>query len=171
MSEFDFKARFISALPSVPPELGLGFEEFVVYERSRLGAIAPQDADFLVTHGLPRDAAPFLSFAAYSEAQIAQRLSVFGISDNYFPLGHNGSGDVVAIDRLSREVVYLNHDVDNARVFINSTLSLFAQCLCIFQEHLRDNRLQWCLAEIERVDPAAAMPGTMWAEAVNEEFG
>lgn len=171
MTDFDFRARFVSALPSVPPELDLCFDEFVVYERSRLGAIAPQDADFLVDQGLPCDAAPFLSFAAYSEAEIAHRRSVYAIADHYFPLGHNGSGDVVALDGLNREVVYLNHDFDNERVFINTTLTLFAQCLCIFQEHMRDNRLAWCLAEIERVDPAAAVPGTMWAEAVNEAFG
>ncbi|WP_459749120.1 SUKH-4 family immunity protein [Pseudomonas sp. 3A(2025)] len=150
--------------------MDLGLDEFVVYERDLLASLAVQDADFLVEQGLPCDAAPFLSFAAYTEAQRTHRLSVFGIGDDYFPIGHNGSGDVLAIERSSREVVYLNHDFNNERVFINSTLLQFAECLCIFQEHLRDNRMAFCLTEIERIDPAAARPGTMWAEAVKEAF-
>ncbi|MGC6372167.1 hypothetical protein [Pseudomonas sp. K2I15] len=56
-------------------------------------------------------------------------------------------------------------------MFINSTLMLFAQCLCIFQEHLRNSRIERCLAETEQVDPAAAVPGAMWADAVSEELG
>lgn len=171
MTRLDFKARFISALPSLPAELDLGLDEFVVYARSELSSIAAQDADFLVEQGLPCDAAPFLSFAAYTESQRTHRLSVFGLCDDYFPIGHNGSGDIVAIDRVSREIVYLNHDFNNERVLINSTLLQLAECLCVFQEHLRDNTMAFCLTQIERIDPAAAVPGTMWAEAVREAFG
>lgn len=170
MTGFDFKARFISSQPRVPSEPDLGLDEFVVYEAGQVCSLAPQDAELLVKQGLPRDAAPFLSFEAYSSSQIAHRLMVYGISEDYFPLGQNGSGDVLAIDRRSREVVYFNHDFDNARVFINSTLVLFAQCLCIFQEHLLDSTMERCLVEIARVDSAAAVPGTMWADAVSEEL-
>ncbi|QJI38584.1 SUKH-4 family immunity protein [Pseudomonas sp. ADAK13] len=170
MTGFDFKARFIAALPFVPPELDLCLGEFVVYEAGQVSALAPQDSQFLLKQGLPRDAAPFLSFEAYSASQIAHRLTVYGLSNDYFPLGHNGSGDVLAIDRRSREVVCFNHDFDNERVFINATLMQFAQCLCLFQEHLRDGRIDRCLAEIERVDPAAAVPGAMWTDAVSEEL-
>lgn len=172
MTGFDFKARFISSQPRVPsePDLGLGLDEFVAYKAGQVCSLAPLDAELLVEQGLPRDAAPFLSFEAYSSSQIAHRLMVYGISEDYFPLGQNGSGDVLAMDLRSREVVYFNHDFDNARVFINSTLVLFAQCLCIFQEHLRDSTMERCLVEIARVDSAAAVPGTMWADAVSEEL-
>ncbi|MCS3418648.1 hypothetical protein M2399_003823 [Pseudomonas sp. BIGb0450] len=170
MTGFDFKARFLAALPIFPPEPDLSFDEFVVYEAGEFCSLAAQDAQFLVKQGLPRDAAPFLSFEAYSAGEIAHRLTVYGISEDHFLLGHNGSGDALAIDRRTREVVSFNHDFNNERVFINSTLMLFAQCLCIFQEHLRDSTIERCLAEIERVDPAAAAPSAMWAGAVSEEL-
>jgi len=35
MTGFDFKVRFISALPFVPPELDLRLDEFVVFEAGR----------------------------------------------------------------------------------------------------------------------------------------
>lgn len=169
MANFDFKARFISALPPLPPDLALG--EFVAYRYGNLSSLAAQDAAFLVNQGMPRDAAPFLSFEAYSEPQVNQRRVVFGIDADYFPLGHNGSGDVLAIGCRNREIVYFNHDFDNARVFINSTLAQFAECLCVYQAHLRDDRMNSCLAQIARVDGAAALPGTMWAEDIRASLG
>jgi hypothetical protein len=68
MTGFDFKARFISSQPRVPSEPDLGLDEFVVYEAGQVCSLAPQDAELLVKQGLPRDAAPFPSFEAYSSS-------------------------------------------------------------------------------------------------------
>lgn len=171
MTDFDFKAQFIAVLPSMPPELDLNFDEFIAFNPSDVACIPVQEAEFLLKHGLPRDAAPFLSFEGYSAEEIVRRLTIFGIAERYYPLGHTGSGDVLALDRETREIVYFNHDADSARVFINSTLIQFARCLCIFQAHLRDDTMEHCLANIRHVDPAAAEPGTMWADEVDAELG
>ncbi|MFL1501073.1 SUKH-4 family immunity protein [Pseudomonas sp. O64] len=171
MSEFDFKARFVAALPSLPPVLYLQLDEFIFWEAGQLPVMPEEDAEFLVKQGLPDGAAPFLSFAVYSDTEATRRRMIFGVADHYFPLGHTGSGDVLALDCQTREVVYFNHDFNNQRVFINATLPLFAQCLCVFQQHLRDNTMARCLDEIGRIDPLAAAPGSLWAEEVSAELG
>lgn len=133
--------------------------------------MAEHDAEFLLEQGLPESAAPFLNFAAYSAAEATRRRTIFGVAEHYFPLGHTGSGDVLALDCRSGEVVYFNHDFNHERMLINTSLRLFAQSLCVFQQHLRDNTMVRCLAEIERIDPVAAAPGSMWADDVSAELG
>lgn len=171
MKASDFKAQFIAVLPALPPGLNLRLKKFIAWQARELPAMDEQDTTFLVHQGLPAGAAPFLSFAVYDEAEAARRLATCGIIDHYFPLGHTGCGDVLALDCKTREVVYFNHDANNERVFINTTLMLLAQCLCLFQRHLRDNTLMNCLAQIEHLDPAAAATGTMWADEVSAELG
>ena len=145
-------------------------DEFVVFHIANLAMLDDADSAFLLEQGLPRDASPFLSFAAYTPEEIRERLDTFAVSKDYFPIGHNGSGDIVAIDTNRGEVVYFNHDANNLRVFINSTLPLFAECLCIFQEHLRSGMMHSCLSDIEAVDAKAAKTGSMWHDAVLAEI-
>lgn len=170
MTDFDFKTHFISLLPPDPPGLDLGFDEFITFNPTDLATLPAPDAEFLLKHGLPRDAAPFLSFEAYSQAEAQRRLAIFAIANHYYPLGHTGSGDVIALDRHSGTIVYFNHDAHHARVLINTSLPQFARSLCVFQAHLRDNTMARCLPEIECIDPAAAVPGTMWADEVSAEL-
>ncbi|WP_339481538.1 SUKH-4 family immunity protein [Pseudomonas sivasensis] len=140
MTDFDFKTHFISVLPPNPPGLDLGFDEFITFNPSDLATLPAPDAEFLLKHGLPRDAAPFLSFEAYSQAEAQRRLAIFAIANHYYPLGHTGSGDVIALDRHSGTIVYFNHDAHHARVLINTSLPQFARSLCVFQAHLQTTR-------------------------------
>lgn len=172
MAHFDLKTRYIAALPSVPPELELHLDEFIGFDAKALSVLAQEDKAFLLEHGLPRQASPFLSFTAYSPTEIQGCIDTSALPPNYFPIGQNGSGDLVAIDLVTREVIYFNHDAHNLRVFINSTLPQFAECLCIYQEHLVAAKMTHCLAAIERIDPRAAISDSMWhaevmAEAAN----
>ncbi|MGB4810898.1 MAG: SUKH-4 family immunity protein [Methylophilaceae bacterium] len=169
MASFNFKIRFIST-PPVPPELNLHLDEFVEFSQHNLSSLAQEDRAFLASQGLPRDASPFLSFAAYSQAEIAERIETFALTTNLFPIGHNGSGDVIAIDKSSREVVYFNHDMYNLRVFINSSLPLFAECLCIYQEHLHNKKMHSCLMAIETIDMAAARTDGMWSAEIKQSM-
>jgi hypothetical protein len=169
MVPFDFKARFVAALPPMPPGLELHWDEFVEFEPSRLSALSEDDRSFLTSNGLPRAASPFLAFAAYSAPEIAERVETFAVPGSYFPIGHNGSGDIIAIELTTREIVYFNHDNENLRVFINTTLRQFAECLCVYQEHLRDDTMRDCLAAIASADAPAAMPATMWYNEITAE--
>jgi hypothetical protein len=169
MPHLDFRRRFLAALPTVPPELELRLDEFIQFDNTTLHILDEEDATLLLANGLPRDASPFLSFEAYSLKQVESRLETFGISQSYFPIGHTGSGDVMAIDLKTREVVYFNHDLDNNRVLINSSLLQFLECLCVYQEHLAQGTMASCLVEIAKLDRKATLDGTKWqAEVVNE---
>jgi hypothetical protein len=170
MPAFDFKSRFLAALPPIPPELDLNWDEFVVFDADTVASLAEEDAEFLTTQGLPCDAAPFLSFYAYSEDEVAQRLEVFSLAENILPLGHNGSGDILALDKNTREVVNFNHDADNLRIFINSTLPKFAESLCVYQEHQNSKSMHQCLADIAAVDSMAAQNGCMWHSEIMAEI-
>jgi hypothetical protein len=169
MTAQDFKPRFLAALPTMPVGLDLHLDEFVVFENADLSGLAEEDAVFLVTQGLPRDASPFLSFAAYTQDEIEQRLETFALPQNIFPIGHNGSGDILAIDKDSGEVVYFNHDANNLRVFINSSLLQFAECLCVYQEHLISEKMRQCIVAIAAVDSAAALTSSMWNSEIIAE--
>ena len=164
MNGTEFKNRYIKSLPPVPEGLDVKLDEFVLFDFQTLesGDLNKKDKEFLLEAGLPRDASPFLSFQAYSLKDIASRREVFGIDESFFPIGHNGSGDSVAIDTISGEVVYFNHDFHMKKVFINSSLRQFAECLCIYQEHMTNSTMNSCLEEIEDVDPSAIEKEAMW---------
>lgn len=166
MGYFDFRRRFIASLPG---NLDLRLDEFIDFDPAVVSGLHSEDSAFLLNDGLPRDAAPFLHFEAYSKEQLGNCAKTFGLSEPVFPIGQNGSGDVVAIDLSSREVVYFNHDANNLRVFINSSLAQFAESLCIYQEHLSTQTMPLCLAAISASDAKAARVGTMWHEEVQAE--
>ncbi|MGY0653039.1 SUKH-4 family immunity protein [Luteimonas sp. A537] len=126
--------------------------------------------DLLLEQGLPRDASPFLTFYAYSQPEIESRKEVFGIPESCFPIGHNGSGDVLVVDTDTREIIYFNHDNHNVRVLINSSLPQFAESLCIYQEHLTKGAVGVCMAAIAAIDTRAVIQGSMWQSEISSEI-
>ena len=172
MNGTEFKKRFVESLPPMPQEIDLRFDEFVSFDSQVLKASGLNDkvTEFLLEAGLPRDASPFLSFQSYSANDIEKRKEVFGIEDEYIPIGINGSGDPLVIDTKSGEVLYFNHDDNMRKVFINSSIWQFAACLCIYQEHLTNNTMNSCLDEIEGVDPRAVEKEAMWFSEILVEI-
>ncbi|MBN2978746.1 SUKH-4 family immunity protein [Pseudomonas lactucae] len=167
----NFKVRFVASLRKIPADLDLHLDEFVLFDPEFLpDRLVREDSSLLAAQGLPRDAAPFLSFYAYLQAEIESRVQNFGLPESYFPIGHNGSGDVVAIDMDSRHVIYFNHDRYNERVFINSSLPQFAESLCIYQEHLTKEAMDNCLDAIATIDSRAVDLGSMWPAEVGSEL-
>ena len=172
MNGIEFKRRYIKSLPSVPEELNLKLDEFVLFDSQTLesSGLSEKDKEFLLEAGLPRDASPFLTFQAYSLNDISKRKEVFGIDETFFPIGHNGSGDPIVIDTKSGEVLYFNHDNYMKKVFINSSLKQFAESLCVQQENRTSNTLNKCLAEISYIDAPAAEKETMWYSEIQMEL-
>ena len=173
MNGAEFKKRYIKSLPSVPEELNLKLDEFVLFDSQTLesSGLSEKDKEFLLEAGLPRDASPFLSFQAYSLKDISRRKEVFGIDESFFPIGHNGSGDPIVIDTKSGEVLYFNHDYHMKKVFINSSLRQFAETLCVQQENRTSNTLNKCLEEISHIDAPAVAEDTMWYSEIQMELG
>ncbi|MGG4774060.1 SUKH-4 family immunity protein [Paenalcaligenes sp. Me52] len=165
-----FKQRFCAGLPQTPPELDLPLDAFIVFESESLPDDMGADAkQLLLAEGLPESAPPFLSFSTYSTDDI-ESLRAFGdIPASFFPLGQTAYGDLLGIDTDTKEIVYFNHDNNNQRVFINTSLAQFLECLCAYQEHLHAETRTSPLDAIEQVDAPAAQPGTMWhTEALSD---
>jgi hypothetical protein len=157
-----FKQRFLASLPHTPPELKLQLDAFVVFERCAVAELDDHAVDVLTGDGLPCRAPPFLSFSGYSASVIADLRKNRVIPEAFVPLGQNGAGNVLGVDAATSEVIYLDHDASNVRVFINSTLPLFLESLCIYQEHLRAGTVPLSLDAIGRMDPPAVHPTSMW---------
>lgn len=163
MTPAEFKSQYIASLPEVPEELReeLDLERFVAFPADRVAAlgISPEDTALLAEVGLPANASPYLNFDLDSNHQLAPvdgfpRMRAIGI---------NGCGDCLSIDMdRSGEVVYLNHDDQMRRVFINSSVSLFAESLCLFSSHLHRNDPSGFVAAIARLDPPAVEDEAFW---------
>ncbi|NKI71064.1 hypothetical protein GN109_16685 [Collimonas pratensis] len=173
MTPVEFRKRFLTrlvAFSNMPKEVSARLSAFVHFDEALLFkfSLTHADIEFLTQYGLPRDAAPFLNFNAYSEHELDDMRALRGVPKNFFPIGQNGSGDMLGIDISSREVVYLNHDRDMERVFVNTSLYQFAECLCLYQEHSLAKTMVNCLSDIQRVDSNAAEKNTMWATEVTD---
>ena len=164
----------------------------VLFPESALtGILLSQDErSFLSSIGLPDSAAPFLSF----ECPVGQLVSV---SDQwrqgnefrkYKVIGANGSGDPIALDASCGNVVYLNHDDNFTKVFINTLPSKLAASLKAFgvvvADSLKENGEDAYLdnnipihvqerfkKEMKAIDFAALQPGSFWHEQVESMAG
>jgi len=172
----EFKRRFLAHVRALSgldalPDLRERLREFVTFDREVLEAygLRASDVDFLVASGLPRGASTFLSFAAYSHAQLEELYAQWELPSTLFPLGHNGSGDPLGIELSSHAIVLLKHDDGMRRVFINSSIPRFAESLCLFQELRAAKRLGELLAQLQVFDSDVAAAGSMWPAEVSAE--
>ncbi|WP_027251976.1 SUKH-4 family immunity protein [Photobacterium halotolerans] len=157
----EFKKRYIAALPEVPKYLDLKLDNFHLYDSSLPGTtlLKRSDLEHLVTVGMPSQASPFLSFGSYSDWEYN--------ADRYFPIAADGSGSNLCIDSGNGEVVLLDHDWGMKRVFINSSLEAFSECLCIYQECLRDQSINNCMGLMYSAGSELYISGEWWANEVS----
>jgi hypothetical protein len=151
--------------------------------------IAASDADWLREVGLPRSAAPFLSFADNDEINIPTVTDLWGVRgfSQYRVIGANGNGDPIAIDTANGEIVYLNHDNAFQRVFINSSVIKLAEALlacyrliaeaqaangheAFLDGDIPPESLSKFLSLLETVDPVALKSG-MWTDELERLNG
>jgi len=152
--------------------------------------IGIEDADWLTNVGLPRSAAPFLSFGSNHEINIPTLKELWGVSDGsrYRVIGSNGSGDPIAIDtEANGAIVYLNHDNAFQRVFINSSVTKLAEVVLAYRQLIVEalaaggpeayldgkvppESLQRFVSIVTTLDPPAIESG-MWVEEIEELQG
>ena len=139
--------------------------------------------DFLVNCGLPGSCAPFLFFDDCETPTIPTPNQVFSIDieelNDYLWIGSNGYGDPVCIDlNNNNEIVYLNHDNDSERVFINSSVETLSECLIIYrnfissvnatndsnylERNFSDKVVEQLKQDLSEVDPKCIEENTMW---------
>jgi SUKH-4 immunity protein len=169
-----FKKRFIQALPDLPPDLDLRLDEFVLFPETEVEVLQiPKDDKLILTaSGLPKDAAPFLSFGS-SRGVFLRRMSAFGLPkdfDRFRTIGFNSSGDMICLDEGDGgRVVYLNHDDNMKVVYMNSGIRSLALSLCLYGEFMLNREADVCRAAIRKVDPKAVEPGSFWASEIESK--
>ena len=167
MTPTEFKSRYIASLPDVPEELReeLDLERFVVFAPQTVAAyeLNPQDAAILTEVGLPNCASPWFTF----DLDPTRRLSPIEGFPEMLAIGSNASGDYVCLDMdADAEVVYINHDNLNARVFINASVSTLAESLCLYLTHRHKREPKDLLTAIGSIDPNAIVDGTFWKHEI-----
>ncbi len=109
---------------------------------------------------------------------------LFGIEvdglDHYLMFGANGSGDPVCLDtKNGGEIIYLNHDNDFERIYINKSIAQFAFSLIYYRNFILSlidksstdySRRKFSDAEFEKlrqaflqVDKTSLGEGCFWA--------
>lgn len=156
----EFKFRYISSLPKNIDIQSLGLDQFYLYQRSTLkdAKLKIEDINQLENIGMPAQASPFLHFNDYSEWEYDD--------DQYFPIGADGSGNNICINHESGNIVLLDHDWSMKRIFINSTLNNFSECLCIYQEALSSQNMNTCLEKMTIVDANLHHDSEWWSNQI-----
>lgn len=168
MEPKEFKRRFQTAQGEVPEDLDLDFGKFRTFDPVSIANldISESDKRILREVGFPEDAAPFLSFDQKDDVALKPPSSIdpnLGDEFNcYKVLGINGSGDFVCIEDGTGNIVYLNHDWDMKRIFINSSLGKFSECLCLMAEAMESNYQIDFLGSVKKIDPPAILEESMW---------
>ena len=168
MEGLHFKDRYLAhrlkTCVNASPEMLADLTAFVSFDKAVLKryGLGTAEVRFLTSAGLPRDAAPFLSFSVYSEGRLESLYENGFCPRSLYLLGGNSSGDPLGIELPSHAVVYLNHDNGMNRVLINSSLAKFAESLAWYQELRHSRELHTLLERIAVFDPPAISAGTMW---------
>ncbi len=116
-------------------------EKLYIYTLSQLNnpRLLKTTIDFLINCGLPDSCAPGLTFYECITSDIPTPNQVFKIEfaglNDYLMIGSNGSGDPICIDlNNGNEIVYLNHDYEFERVYMNGSLHQLIECIIRYKE-------------------------------------
>ena len=162
------------------------------YERVTKYHLNKQTADFLVNIGLPRFAAPFLSFVENNDSQYEGLLKLTDYFDflesdfeKYIVIGSNGNGDFIAIDTADKcRIKLLDHENYFSEDFINNSLEGFCQSLIIYQDFIEmlqeefgedalfdnkysDQHLSFLKNKLVETDPESMNENCFWSEEIS----
>lgn len=143
--------------------------------------LPPEQRRYLQQAGLPRDAAPYLSFGG-SPPEVLQDLIWYPDPAprdpyrRYVVLGHDGYANPIALD-VDRPgaVVFLDNQYPNfTPVLMNSSIPRLVTSLLVFAEHVAVHGLDACPevellgGRLQAIDPDAWAADGWWAAVVEE---
>jgi hypothetical protein len=152
-------------------------------------ALAEEDKAFLLQAGLPEDAAPFLTFDAPESPELPTVADDWNLPkefQRYRVIGSDGSGNPIALDEgQDGEVVYLDHENQFARVFVNKSIRQLAESLLAYRKLVEDTQAEFgedaylegktspaarkqLRQELARIDATAMKPGCFWYGELQE---
>jgi hypothetical protein len=141
------------------------------------------DKAFLIQAGLPKDAAPFLTFEAPKSGElptVAEQWKLTNEFERFRAIGFDGSGSPIALDdEANGEVVCLDHDNRFARVLVNKSVRQLAESLLAYRRMIKDSQAEFgedafldgktspavrrgLRQALTSIDPAAMKPGCFW---------
>jgi hypothetical protein len=122
------------------------FGKIIVYSADRIDKFGfnHSTATFLKTLGLPKDAAPFLSFSNDNDEIYEGFLKLTDYFDflepdfeKYIVIGSTGNGDEIVIDiKDDCMIKILDHEDNFTEEFVNSSIDKFANGLFLYQEFI-----------------------------------
>jgi hypothetical protein len=174
ISPQEFKARFAENMLDLPPDLRRRLGGFIQFPKRLVQSlnVSQSDKAIMSVSGLPKCASPFLSFGLSPDRILQPVSDAQGLPDSYSRyrmIGNNGSGDMICIDEADQgAIVYLNHNWNMQVVFMNSSTTALAECLCIFAKFVKHKDANACRRELGQVDPAAMTSGAFWPGEVDE---
>jgi hypothetical protein len=143
--------------------------------------LAERDRRLLTEAGLPKNAAPWLTFDARPGLLSRLRDTGFAPTDTaaLVEIGFTGSADPICLDSRTGTICVLNHDDNLQIVFANSSVGQLVEFLDLFRTLVRITisergsdaylnndippaAVASTIASMRGVDPDALEPGTMW---------
>ncbi len=86
--------------------------------------LSDSPSQFLRDVGLPKSAAPFVSFDEYEEQELPQ---------DYVYIGSTASGDWICIKKQIGDIYIIDHEEMSYTLFMNSSVMQLAECLLIYK--------------------------------------
>ena len=165
MKPKEFRERFLKTIPKRAPSR---LRRFVKFKKSMIEPLNlnSDDRDILIKVGLPGSAAPFLDFSAYGIDTLDDYADLVPDASRYYIIGHNGSGDAIAIDINNGHIVYFNHDMDLEKVFMNSNIVSFIECLCLYAENWKSKKPDVLFEMLAATDPAIEESNSFWIKEI-----
>ncbi|MCX2573582.1 hypothetical protein [Pedobacter sandarakinus] len=117
-----------------------GEKNEILHVTNLQNSIIKHDTDYFLTFwGLPSNVAPFLNFEDLNNRKLLSANEFFDLNndllDSFLVLGTNGAGDPICIDiNIDDEIVYLNHDNNFERIYINKDIYKFATSLIHYDQ-------------------------------------
>lgn len=152
--------------------------------------ISEGDRASLIQPGLPDSAAPYLDFGGKHHIGIPSAADFWKAGDafhRYRIIGANGFGGPICLDEESAgAVVYLNHDNEMRRCFMNSNVVCLAYSLLAFRDVVRESRepggsdafldgripndvVDKFITRMDEIDPPAIKSDCFWFRSIMGE--
>lgn len=162
---------------------GWGAKDTLVRFKGLAEGLPPESREFLEQAGLPRHAAPYLSFGPEDDRQLAFLADLGFDFERFHPIGSNGAGDPIGLE-IETGKLY-EFDVESELLdghLVNSTPMQLAASLLVARDlvaetqrrngpdayldgNIPQDALAASLEKLASIDAAAMEPGGFWVSA------
>ena len=158
-------------------------DDLLTFQRSTLEQlnINEEHINFLTEIGLPKDAAPFLTF----ENELKSLNEIYKLDEpelqTKIVIGSDGAGDPICIELTNQRIYACDHEDDFEPRFMNSDVVELFKFLSLIEEfnkrplenekddfEFTDEELFELTTKMRLLDPKALEPETFWHEDIEE---